>query len=266
MTAEGLPSLTIVLPTYNEAENLVEFIPQIEDAFAGVPFSILVVDDDSPDGTADVARRQGEIYGNVSVLTPPERRGLGAALRLGYSQADSDYILSSDADLSFSVEDMRCLFDTIRERGADLVQGTRHQQGGHYAAPSLRIAIKKAFSVLGNFVVRHIASLPVTDCSANFRVIRRDAWLKIETQENTNAILFEMIFKCHHGGLRVSSIPVSFVDRRYGQSKLNLMVEIPKFVVRMFYYVLRYRFTGYRLRELPEASTAATERRPVQGA
>lgn len=245
------PQLTIVLPTYNEAENVAELIPRIEEAFASQAFRVLVVDDDSPDGTAEVARRLNERYGNVEVLTPPERKGLGAALRQAYEHASTPYILSSDADLSFSTEDMLRLYQTILERGDDLVQGTRHESGGRYEVSGARVWLKRLSSVVGNFVVRHLAGLPVTDCSANFRVIRKDAWDQIETQENNNAILFEMIFKCHHGGLRVSSIPVTFRDRRYGESKLNLLTEIPRFLVRMFYYVLRYRLTGYHLKELP---------------
>jgi len=251
--------LTIILPTYNEAENLAEFIPEIEERFEGRPFRILVVDDASPDGTAEVARHLNERYGNIEVLTPPERKGLGAALRLGYDHASTPYILSSDSDLSFGVDEMLRLYETIQERGDDLVQGTRHEAGGHYEVTGTRIWMKRASSVIGNFLVRHLAGLPVTDCSANFRVIRKDAWQRIRTRENTNAILFEMIFKCHHGGLKVSSIPVTFRDRRHGESKLNLVVEIPKFLVRMVYYVARYRLTGYKLEHLPrgEEGTSA---------
>jgi dolichol-phosphate mannosyltransferase len=245
--------LTIILPTYNEAANIEEFVPQIEACFEGHDFRIMVVDDDSPDGTAAVARRLGERYGNVEVLTPPERKGLGAALRLGYDRASTPYILSSDADLSFSADEMLRLYETILERGDDLVQGARHEAGGGYEVTGPRIRLKKLASVVGNLIVRHLAGLPVTDCSANFRVMRKDAWERIETRENNNAILFEMIFKCHHGGLRVSSIPVTFRDRRHGQSKLSLAKEIPRFLVRMFYYVGRYRFLGYRLRETPNS-------------
>ena len=68
-----------------------------------------------------------------------------------------------------------------------------------------------------------------------------------------------MIFKCHHGGLKVSSIPVTFRDRRHGESKLNLVVEIPKFLVRMVYYVARYRLTGYKLEDPPCREEGASE-------
>jgi dolichol-phosphate mannosyltransferase len=251
------PILTIILPSYNEAENIAELVPQIEERFRDHVFSVLVVDDDSPDGTADVARRLNEIYGNVEVLTPAERKGLGAALRYGYDRATTPYMLSSDADLSFSADDMLRLFETIQERGHDLVQGTRHHGGGCYEATDFRVWLKRLASVIGNIVVRHLAGLPVTDVSGNFRVIRKDAWERIETKENTNTILFEMIFKCHHGGLTVSTIPVTFKDRRHGQSKLNMVVEIPKFLVRMLYYVVRYRLTGYRLKEVPSGEGSA---------
>jgi len=245
------PRLTIILPTYNEAENIAEFIPKIEERFRGEPFRLVVVDDDSPDGTADVARELGERYGNIEVLTPPERKGLGAALRYAYDRVTTPYMLSSDSDQSFSVDEMALLYETILERDHDLVQGTRHEAGGSYEVTSFRIRLKKLASTVGNSVVRVVAGLPLTDVSANFRVLRRDAWDRIDTAENTNAILFEMIFKCHYGGLKVSSIPVTFHDRRFGESKLNLVSEIPKFLVRMLYYVVRYRFTGYRLKELP---------------
>ena len=75
--------LTIILPTYNEAQNIATFIPEIEQAFEGHAFRIFVVDDQSPDGTAEVARGLDEQYGNIEVLTPPDRKGLGAALRYG---------------------------------------------------------------------------------------------------------------------------------------------------------------------------------------
>ena len=242
------PRLTIVLPTYNEAKNIAELIPQIEERFAAESFRLLVVDDESPDGTAAVAHELNERYGNVELLTPPERRGLGAAIRYAFDRVTTAYMLSSDSDMSFTVEEMARLYETIQTREHDLVLGTRHDLGGSYEAKGVRIRLKKLASVTGNIVVRLLAGLPVTDVSANFRVMRKDAWDRIETVENTNAILFEMIFKCHHGGLKGSSIPVAFHDRRHGESKLNLVSEIPKFLVRMLYYVLRYRLTGYKLK------------------
>jgi len=243
------PHLTIILPTYNEAENIAELIPQIQTRFSGVPFLLFVVDDASPDGTADVAHKLNEQYGNIEVLTPPMRRGLGAALRYAYDRVTTAYILSSDSDMSFSVNQMIELYGTIQAREHDMVLGSRWCPGGSYEAPGFRIRLKKMASAIGNIVVRVLAGLPVTDVSANFRVLRKDAWDRIDAVENTNAMLFEMVFKCHHGGLKVSSIPITFRDRRHGDSKLNLISEIPKFLVRMCYYILRYRLTGYKLKE-----------------
>ncbi len=177
------------------------------------------------------------------------RRGLGAALRYAYDRVTTAYILSSDSDMSFSVNQMIELYGTIQAREHDMVLGSRWCPGGSYEAPEFRIRLKKMASAIGNIVVRVLAGLPVTDVSANFRVLRKDAWDRIDAVENTNAMLFEMVFKCHHGGLKVSSIPITFRDRRHGDSKLNLISEIPKFLVRMFYYILRYRFTGYTLKE-----------------
>ena len=204
------PHLTIILPTYNEAENIAELIPQIQTRFSGVPFLLFVVDDASPDGTADV--------GNFELLTPPMRRGLGAALRYAYDRVTTAYILSSDSDMSFSVNQMIELYGTIQAREHDMVLGSRWCPGGSYEAPGFRIRLKKMASAIGNIVVRVLAGLPVTDVSANFRVLRKDAWDRIDAVENTNAMLFEMVFKCHHGGLKESSIPITFRDRRHGDS------------------------------------------------
>ena len=96
------PRLTIVLPTYNEAKNIAELIPQIEERFAAESFRLLVVDDESPDGTAAVAHELNERYGNVELLTPPERRGLGAAIRYAFDRVTTAYMLSSDSDMSFT--------------------------------------------------------------------------------------------------------------------------------------------------------------------
>jgi dolichol-phosphate mannosyltransferase len=133
------PRLTIILPTYNEAENIAEFIPKIEERFRGEPFRLVVVDDDSPDGTAAVAR------------------GLGAALRYAYDRVTTPYMLSSDSDQSFGVDEMALLYEAILERGHDLVQGTRHEAGGSYEATSFRIRLKKLASSVGNSVVRVVA-------------------------------------------------------------------------------------------------------------
>ncbi|MEE9604759.1 MAG: glycosyltransferase [Candidatus Scalindua sp.] len=240
------PSLSIILPTYNEKDNLKILIPEIEKTFEHIDHEIIVVDDSSPDGTAKVSKELNETYGNIRVIVRKRKEGIGAAIREGYNNANNSIILSSDADLSFIPSDMYRLYEKIQE-GYDLVLGSRHSGYSFYELTTLKVRIKGWISKNGNRVLRFITGTGISDFSANFRAIRRDVWIRINTQEKTNTLLLEMILKCKYGGLKVTEIPVTFKDRIYGESKLNLGIEVPKYLIKMIKYIVRYRFTGYKL-------------------
>lgn len=240
------PSISIVLPTYNERENIEILIPEIEKTFEGINHEIIVVDDSSPDGTADVSEALNREYGNVRVIVRKKKEGIGAAIREGYNKANNAIIISSDSDLSFTPSDMYKLYEKIQE-GYDLVLGSRHSESSFYETTTLKIKIKGWVSKNGNRVLRFITGIGINDFSANFRAIRRETWAQINTKEKTNTLLLEMILKCKYGGLKVTEIPVVFKDRIYGESKLNLTVEAPKFLIKMIIYVMKYRFSGYKL-------------------
>lgn len=230
--------LSVVLPTYNERENLKVLIPRIEDTFKDTGHEIIVVDDNSPDGTGDYALQLNGQYGNIRLIKRVKREGIGAALRQGYMSAQGEIILSSDADLSFPVEDMSKLVNCIRD-GYDFAIGCRHNiSGSFYEMKRLRTAIKGSISSVGNFILRTLTGIKIHDFSANFRAIKKDAWDKLKVQENNNIMLFEMIVKARHKNLRLIEVPVSFIDRIYGESKLNLFVEIPKYILKMWKYIL----------------------------
>jgi len=233
--------LSIVLPTYNEYQNIKVFIPKIEEVFADTSHEIIVVDDDSNDGTPECVLELNKRYGNIKLMARRNKKGLGSALKDGYDAATGEIILSSDTDLSFSVKDMKRLVAAI-DQGCDLVVGCRHGvEGSHYQIRNLRTVIKGCISKLGNFTLRTLTNAGVHDFSANFRAIRNDAWQKLHTKETTNIMLFEMIIKAKYKKMRIKEIPVSFVDRIYGESKLKLSIEIPKFMVKMMYYIFKYR-------------------------
>src|SRR6266568_1932719 len=114
-------SLSIILPTYNERENVRIFIPQLAEKFAEIPFEIVVVDDSSPDGTGEEVLKLAEKIPNVRLLVRKEKNGIGSALRNGYDNAKNDVILSADADLSFSPDDLMKLYDKMTNEGYDVV-------------------------------------------------------------------------------------------------------------------------------------------------
>lgn len=233
--------LSIVLPTYNELENIKIFIPQIEKTFSNIDHEIIVVDDNSPDKTGECVLALNRQYGNIKIINRKKKEGIGSALRQGYNYAKGTIIISSDADLSFSVEDMERLYEKINQ-GYDLVVGTRHSiKGSYYEMNRLSVKIKGAVSRTGNAALRILAGLNIHDFSANFRAIKRKAWEKIETRENTNVILFEMIIKAKYNGLKITELPISFKNRVHGKSKLNLFKEIPKSILKVMIYMIKYR-------------------------
>jgi dolichol-phosphate mannosyltransferase len=234
------PQLSLVLPTYEERENIERLIPQICSVLQGLSYEIVVVDDRSPDGTADAVLRFRDQGYPVRLVSKERKEGIGAALRVGYCEGRGEVLLSMDADLSFDPADLLRLLACI-EQGAHLVVGTRHGAGSAYLAPTRDIRVKRFVSAAGNRLLRAITGIPLTDFSGNFRALRRDVWDAIETTENTNALLFEMILKAYLKGFVVAEVPVSFGDRRYGTSKLRLSREAPRFLRRFSRDIWRYR-------------------------
>jgi dolichol-phosphate mannosyltransferase len=239
LTGPG-PTISLVLPTYDERENVEILIPQVAEVFDGEPYEIVVVDDRSPDGTGDAVLRLAASGHPARLVTKERREGIGAALRLGYTESRGDLIASMDADLSFDPADLLRLVACVRD-GADLVVGTRHGARSSYEAPTREIRVKRLVSMVGNRILRAVTGIPLTDFSGNFRALRRDVWNAIETTENTNALLFEMILKTYVRGFALAEVPVTFHDRRYGRSKLRLGREIPRFLRSFLRHVWRHR-------------------------
>lgn len=237
METSGKPTLSIVLPTYNERENIRLFIPDLANAFRDVRREILVIDDSSPDGTGQAVLELQQRFPELRLITRRQKSGIGSALRAGYQAAANDVILSSDTDCSFRAADLRKLYDTI-VAGADLAIGSRHTARETYETPSLAIWLKFAASRSGNALLKMIFRIPVRDFSANCRAIRRTLWGRLDTRENTNFFLFEMILLAKRRGGRIVEVPVTFLDRRYGQSKINHLVEIPKAFWKMLVFFL----------------------------
>ncbi len=240
--------VSVILPTYNEKKNISLLIPRIEQDFFiqnNIKGEIIVVDDSSPDETANIAKQLNKKYGNINTIIKLKKEGIGTALRVGYNAARYEIILSSDVDLSFDVKDMKRLYDAIIA-GNDLVVGSRHMPAAKYDKPNLTTLLKGFVSKFGNIITRIISGVEIHDFSANFRAIKKDVWKSIKTKENTNSILFEMIMKAHYKGYKVAEIPVRFRDRIYGVSKLNLKKEAPKFFIKLLYYTWQCRITKKR--------------------
>jgi dolichol-phosphate mannosyltransferase len=232
--------LVIVLPTYNERENIQALIPALQEQLRGLPYlaHILVVDDNSPDGTGDAVRSLMGEYVNLHLITG-EKRGLGAAYIRGMQHAlavlTADVVVQMDADFSHDPADLPRLLKTL-DLPADFVIGSRYVRGG--SIPSNWSWQRKANSRLGNLVARYVAGLyRVRDCTAGFRAIRSSVLRQIDfgtLRVKGYAFQIALLHRADGLGARVAEIPVHFVDRKVGESKLGLS-DIVEFLVNAWW-------------------------------
>src|SRR5947208_6477463 len=227
----------IIIPTYNEAENLQ---PLLEAVFSFVVATdILIVDDNSPDGTGDLADAIAAKDARVHVLHRAGKLGLGTAYIAGFKYAVAhgyDAAFEMDADFS---HDPRYLPDFLKAiEHADLVIGSRYIPGG--GTPNWSF-LRRFISGGGNIFARVVLGLPIHDCTAGFRCYRRHVLESIDLdsiQSQGYAFQVEMAYRTLRQGFKVVEIPITFMDRRVGKSKMSRKIFIEGFT-----YVLRTRFS-----------------------
>ena len=220
MTQAPLGRVVMVVPTYNEAENLAWVVGRLRTAQPSV--DVLVVDDSSPDGTGAVADRLADEDPAVHVLHRPGKGGLGAAYVAGFTwalEAGYDVIGEMDADGSHQPEQLHRLLEALS--GADLVIGSRWIPGGSVVNWPLR---REALSRGGNLYVRLLLGISIRDATAGFRVFRRAALEKIDlaSVESTGYVFqTDLVTRCLRAGLSVREVPIEFVERVRGDSKMS---------------------------------------------
>ena len=210
----------VVVPTYNEAANLPLIIPQI---LAQDPrLDVLIVDDNSPDGTGQLADQMAAADGRVHVLHRPGKGGLGKAYLAGFRWAlERDYELVFEMDADFS-HDPRFLSDFLRAvENADLVIGSRYKTGVNVINwPISRLLL----SLFANQYARWITGMPIMDSTGGFKCFRRRALVAIDferVRSNGYSFQIEMSYRAWRKGFRLVEIPIVFTDRIEGQSKMN---------------------------------------------
>lgn len=215
--------VSVVLSTYNERENLSNIVPIIEKIFTEnhILGEIVVVDDNSPDGTSAVARALGEKFGNIRLLWRPGKLGPGSAHADGYRFAKGDIIVGMDTDFSHSPYDIPRFVAKVNE-GFDVVCGSRYIHGGQYEVRSFQTLKKSVASRLGNILIRLLSGVPLHDFTTALRAIRRDVVFKVETESKGNAFFMEFVVKSYREGYRMAEVPIIFRDRIAGKSKLSL--------------------------------------------
>jgi len=210
----------VVVPTYNEIKNLPQIVPEILRQDPRI--EVLVVDDGSPDGTGELADRMGEEDPRIHCLHRTKKEGLGKAYLAGFKWAltrDYDFIFEMDADFSHDPKYLPGFLRAVED--ADLVIGSRYKTGVNVINwPMSRLLL----SYGANIYARWITGLPLTDSTGGFKCFRRSVLATLEldrVESNGYSFQIEMSFRAWKRGFRLKEIPIVFVDRVEGQSKMN---------------------------------------------
>ena len=233
-----MPKILVVIPTYNETENIARIVPQVLDQAEGV--EVLVVDDGSPDGTGAMVRSMGEKDPRVHLLERPVKSGLGTAYVAGFKYAlagDYDFVFEMDADFSHNPKEIPVFLE--KARTADLVVGSRYTNGVRVLNwPMQRLLL----SWTANVWTRFMTGLPLNDATGGFKCYRIAVLRGIDLdsiRSNGYAFQIEMSYKAWRKGFRLAEIPIIFLDREAGTSKMSKHI-----VYEAFFMLWKLWFRG----------------------
>ena len=232
-----MPKIYIIIPTYNEKNNIIQVLEKIfELNIEGL--NVLVVDDNSPDGTGEIVDKLKQSNLKLAVLHRKEKAGLGRAYIAGFKEVlprGADYIFEMDADLSHDPKYIPEFLKAIKEY--DLVLGSRYIKAGGVSNWNLS---RRLISRFGNIYARFILGLPYRDLTGGFKCYQRRVLEKIDL-DNLNSVGYnfqiETTYQAHQAGFKIAEIPIIFTERAEGKSKFN-----GKIIFESFYKVLILRF------------------------
>jgi dolichol-phosphate mannosyltransferase len=231
MSSPEAAHVTLVVPTYQEADNIEPFLRAARATLPGA--RVIVCDDNSPDGTGTIAEGVGAEIGNMEVLHRPGKQGLGAAYRHGFRVAldqGADVIVQMDADLSHPHSMLPGMIDRV-DAGTDVVIGSRYVAGG--GTPDWP-PHRRLLSRYGNLYARRLLRLAVRDATSGMRAYRSAALEKVAfdaTRANGYGFMLETIRTMAVAGLRIEEVPLVFRDRVAGKSKMSIRIMVENLVL-----------------------------------
>ncbi|WP_407155334.1 glycosyltransferase [Bradyrhizobium sp. STM 3557] len=219
-----MPIVSVVVPTFNERDNVTTLYQRLEAAFKDVPWEVVFVDDNSPDGTWQVVRELSRSDNRVRCIRRIGRRGLSGACIEGILAASAPYAAVIDADLQHDETQLPKMLKLLQDGAAELVIGSRYIEGGSAASFNKQRAGASAFATR---IAQHALKVEVADPMSGFFMIRRDRFEQIAPKLSTQGfkILLDIIASAE-GGLRTVEIPFTFGTRQHGESKLDSMVAL----------------------------------------
>jgi len=213
------PVISVIAPIYNESKTLETMISKIQKELSATPFEIIIVDDNSPDGSGEIADQLAERHQNIKVLHRDSKKGLGTAYKEGFKYTLGDYIVSIDSDLSHDPAYIPAMVELASKY--DVVIGSRLCRGGQIVGRGLT---RNILTVLTNLVLRLLLSWDIHDWTSGYRVYRRQVWSKVMPNVHCDKwdFQFESLFKSLKQGFSVVETPITFYERADGDSKFTV--------------------------------------------
>ena len=234
-----MPEATVILPTYNERDNITLLIEDLLDAVKPAP-EVLVVDDDSPDGTWQVVEELAVKHSTIRLIRRTDERGLTSAISRGIAEAQGDVVVWMDTDLSMPPDKIPDLLDALED--SDLAIGSRYVRGGRDIGHSF---VAQAFSRTINWFAGLFLGFSTTDYTSGFLAVRREVFDHITLQGDYGEYCIDLLYRAKKLGYRLKEIPYDCVERHAGESKTA--TNVMGFFTRGMNYVitiLRLRFSG----------------------
>ena len=245
--SQALPKLSIILPTYNERENLPYIIWLLVKHLdsEGITFEVIIIEDNSPDGTLQVAKNLQNLYGKSRIIIHSRegKLGLGTAYVAGLNLCRGQYIVLMDADLSHHPKFIPQFLKKLENEGLDIVTGTRYIPGGGVSGWDLK---RKIISRGANFIASFLLNPGVSDLTGSFRIYKAPVLQTIMEQVEGKGYVFQMevMVRGKLLGYKVGEIPITFVDRIYGESKLGAMEIVSYLNGIKQLFVTKYGYEG----------------------
>ena len=233
-------NIAIVIPTYNEKETLPSLIEKIFDKIRPLieELHVIIVDDSSPDGTADIARNLGDKFQKISVIQRPKKMGLGAAYKDGFTHVlqklESNLVVQMDADHSHDPSELANMIEKIVDY--DFIIASRHVTGSSITGWGFS---RKVTHSIAGAIAKVSANIDIEDCTSGFRMFKRSALEKIEfdkIEADGFAFQIEVLYQLKQKGFRGLEVPTTFVNRTEGESKMGSS-EVIQFIRMCLSYI-----------------------------
>ena len=234
-----IKEISVVIPTYNERENIENLIPNLEHVLKenGIIGEIIIIDDNSQDGTARIVEEFNKKYKNIKLVSREKKEGVGSARKVGFSLATKEIIISMEGDNTHNPQYVPLFIDKI-EKGYDLVIGSRYLKESQIVNWPLK---RRIISKVANFIARFFAGVRVTDVTSGYRAFRKNMYSKFTIDSDGYPFNMEFACEAHSRGFKIAEIPIIFKDREKGKTKLKVTKELVSFITTSFRFAYTYR-------------------------